>query len=104
MLALTCLVAPAVRQANDCQGGDMGFAWNYGDIQDAVDAVVPPDRLALVHGEQQITWGDYVRRTNNLAANLLANGLQPGDKIAFYMRNRAEYSEGINAAFKARMG
>lgn len=81
----------------------MGYAWNYGDIQDAVDAVVPAQRIALVHGERSITWGDYVKRTNNLAANLLANGVQPGDKIAFYMRNRAEYSEGINAAFKARL-
>ena len=81
----------------------MGFAWNYGDIQDAVDASVPPERLALVHGDQQIFWGEYVQRTNNLAANLLANGLQAGDKIAFYMRNRPEYSEGINAAFKARL-
>ncbi len=58
----------------------MGYAWNYGDIQDAVDAVVPAQRIALVHGERSITWGDYVKRTNNLAANLLADGVQPGDK------------------------
>lgn len=81
----------------------MGFAWNYGDIQDAVDAVIPADRLALAHGDREISWGDYVKRTNNLATNLLANDVQPGDKIAFYMRNRPEYSEGINAAFKARL-
>lgn len=81
----------------------MGFAWNYGDIQDAVDAMVPAERIALVHGEHRTSWGEYVKRTNNLAANLLASDVQAGDKIAFYMRNRPEYSEGINAAFKARL-
>lgn len=77
--------------------------WNYGDILDAVDAVVPADRPALIHGDRVITWQDFTRRTNNLARNLLAGGAEPGDKIAFYMRNCPEYSEGIAAGFKARL-
>jgi acyl-CoA synthetase (AMP-forming)/AMP-acid ligase II len=77
--------------------------WNYGDILDAVDALVPPDRAALVHAERVLTWRDFMRRTNNLARTLAANGAVPGDKIAMYMRNRPEYSEVIAAAFKARL-
>ena len=81
----------------------MTFAWNYGDILDGVATVVAADQVALIHGNQQITWSEFTARTNNLARNLLENGAQPGDKIAFYMRNCAEYSEGIAAAFKARL-
>ncbi|MFU8817710.1 MAG: AMP-binding protein, partial [Pseudomonadales bacterium] len=65
----------------------MGFQWNYGDILDAIDAAVPATRLALAHGDREITWGEFRHRSNNLARALLAGGAQPGDKIGFYMRN-----------------
>ena len=81
----------------------MSFQWNYGDIIEAMETITPPEHTALIHGKRTITWGDMQRRTNNLANNLLADGVEPGDKIAFYMRNCPEYSEGINAAFKARL-
>jgi fatty-acyl-CoA synthase len=79
------------------------YPWNYGDILDAVDAYVPPERPALIHGDRTIDWASFSRRTNNLARNLLAGGAVAGDKIAFYLRNCPEYSEGIAAAFKARL-
>jgi len=77
--------------------------WNYGDILDAVDTIVPGDRIALIHGDHVVRWRDFTRRTNNLARALLVGGAEPGDKIAFFMRNRSEYSEGIAAGFKARL-
>lgn len=79
----------------------MTYQWNYGDILDGVGSVVPADRPALIHGDRVTSWADFTRRTNNLAANLLAGGARAGDKIAFYMRNCPEYSEGIAAGFKA---
>jgi len=81
----------------------MTFAWNYGDILDGVATVVQDGQAALIHGNKQTSWSEFTTRTNNLARNLLENGARPGDKIAFYMRNCAEYSEGIAAAFKARL-
>ncbi len=81
----------------------MSFNWNYGDIIEAMEDITPSNQPALVHGLREITWGEMKRRTNNLANNLLANGITPGDKIAFYMRNCPEYCEGINAGFKARL-
>ena len=81
----------------------MTFAWNYGDILDGVATVVPAEQAALIHGSTQTSWSEFTARTNNLARNLLENGAQAGDKIAFYMRNCAEYSEAIAAAFKARL-
>jgi acyl-CoA synthetase (AMP-forming)/AMP-acid ligase II len=76
---------------------------NYGDILDAVATVVPQDRPALIHGDKVTSWAEMTARSNSLAHNLLANGAEPGDKVAFYTRNRPEYVEGIVAAFKARL-
>ena len=77
--------------------------WNFGDILDAIEPVLPPDAPALIHGERVVSWGELSRRSNNLARALIARGAQPGDKIAFYMRNRPEYMETLAAAFKARL-
>ena len=76
---------------------------NYGDILDAIAEVVPGDRPAFIHGDYVISWAEATARSNRLAHNMLANGANPGDKIAFYMRNRPEYGEGLMAAFKARL-
>ncbi|HCC45254.1 MAG TPA: acyl-CoA synthetase, partial [Gammaproteobacteria bacterium] len=81
----------------------MSFRWNYGDVIEAMEIITPPKQAALIHGNRIINWEDMRRRSNNLAKNLLNNGIKVGDKIAFYMRNCPEYSEGINAAFKARL-
>ena len=79
----------------------MSYQWSYGDILEAVEKITPEDQPALIHGDRVTNWGSFVRRTNNLARNLLASGVKPGEKIAFYMRNCPEYSEGIAAGFKA---
>ncbi|MGH0038217.1 MAG: acyl-CoA synthetase [Myxococcota bacterium] len=76
--------------------------WNYGDLMDRIDAVMPADAPALVHGDRSITWGDFARRTNNLARRLGELGAQPGDKVAFYMRNVPAYTETLVACFKGR--
>lgn len=79
------------------------MAWNFGDILDAIETVLPPDAPAFVHGTRKITWGQTSRRTNNLARALIARGAKPKDKVAFYMRNRPEYCETLSASFKARL-
>src|SRR5437868_6138393 len=68
--------------------------WNYGDMYDAVARIVDPRQPALIHGNSQITWRDFDRRTNNLARALVARGARPDDKIAFYTRNHPAYMEG----------
>ncbi|MFI5315916.1 MAG: acyl-CoA synthetase [Myxococcota bacterium] len=77
--------------------------WNFGDILDALDASFPGDAPALIHGERTTPWRELGRRSNNLAAALRARGAEPGDKIAFYLRNRPEYVEALAACFKARL-
>jgi acyl-CoA synthetase (AMP-forming)/AMP-acid ligase II len=83
------------------------MAWNYGDILDAVGAQVPPEKACLIHDTkddtQVVTWGDFNRRTNNLAQRFLNRGAQASDKVAFYLRNCPAYLEGLGACFKARL-
>jgi acyl-CoA synthetase (AMP-forming)/AMP-acid ligase II len=77
--------------------------WNYGDLLDAIGEVLPPDAPALIHEQRRMGWGELSRRSNSLAAALVARGARPDDKVAFYTRNCAEYLVGLFACFKARL-
>lgn len=79
------------------------MTWNFGDLLDGVEGVLPREATALAHGPRVVTWGDLRRRSNNLAAGLRARGAAPGDRVAFYLRNRTEYMEALVACFKARL-
>lgn len=84
------------------------MAWNFGDLLDAVAPAIPGDKPALIHVDKSgkaatTTWREFHARSNNLARQLLERGAKPGDKVAFYMRNRAEYTELLAACFKARL-
>ena len=78
--------------------------WNFGDLIEAVEAVVPPERVALAHGDQVIDWAGLKRRSNNLARALIDRGLQPGERFAFYAHNSADYLVALMACWKARAG
>ena len=79
------------------------MGWNYGDILDALPAVLDPDAPALIHGGQVTSWSEFTERSNNLASRFLNRGVQAGDKVAFYLRNSPAYSETLAACFKARL-
>lgn len=79
------------------------MGWNFGDILDAIEPVLPPDAPAFIHGERTVPWHEASRLSNNLARALIARGAAPGDKVAVYMRNRPEYMITLSAAFKARL-
>ncbi|WP_068876537.1 MULTISPECIES: acyl-CoA synthetase [unclassified Phenylobacterium] len=79
------------------------MTWNFGDILDALPKALPADAPAFIHGDRTITWGETSRRSNNLARAILARSAKPGDKVAFYMRNRPEYGEALAACFKGRL-
>jgi fatty-acyl-CoA synthase len=79
------------------------YPWTFGDIFEGIDAVLPPDAPAVIHDGRVLPWGTFARRTNNLAAQLVARGAMPDDKLAIYTRNRPEYIESLVAGFKARL-
>ncbi len=75
--------------------------FNLADLFEVVvDAV--PDREALVAGDVRLTFRQLDERANRLAHVLQAAGVSPGDKVAVYAWNRAEWVEAWWAAYKAR--
>lgn len=79
------------------------MTWNLGDVLEAVADAVPPDRIAIIHGDETRTWSQFQQRSNNVATELLRQGLAAGDRIAFFLRNHPAYLETAAAAFKARL-
>ncbi len=73
--------------------------WNLADIFEAV-AARAPGRPCQVQGERVVTWGEFDRRSNALAADLLAAGLGQQSKLACYLTNCPEYLEAMVGAFK----
>ena len=58
---------------------------------------------ALIHGNIEVDWQTFNRRSNALAHAFAAAGALPGDKVAHLMRNSPAYLTTTAATFKARM-
>ncbi|MDP6346508.1 MAG: class I adenylate-forming enzyme family protein [Alphaproteobacteria bacterium] len=54
-------------------------------------AAVQPDGLALICGEERLTWAVFNARVNRVANGLLAAGLKKGDNVAALARNSSAY-------------
>ena len=76
--------------------------FNLGDMLDAAGAALGPENPALIHGDRVISWPDMTARSNRVARNLRARGIETGDKAGFYLRNQPEYMEALAACFKGR--
>jgi len=75
--------------------------FNVADLfESIVDRV--PERTALVCGAQRRSYAELEERGNRLAHALAARGVGPGDHVALYMTNCAEYVEAMVACFKLR--
>jgi acyl-CoA synthetase (AMP-forming)/AMP-acid ligase II len=64
-------------------------ALNIADLAEhAIDAV--PDRVALISGDQQLTYAELEEKANRLAHYLIDRGVKKDDKVGLYCRNRIE--------------
>jgi fatty-acyl-CoA synthase len=79
------------------------MSFGYGDVFDAVGEAVQPDDPAIYCDGECYTWGQFTAASNALARAFIAAGLQPGAKIAQYMRNSAGYPLVFVAAMKASL-
>ncbi len=57
--------------------------------------------IALVHGDQQVTYGELESQANRLANHLLAQGIQRGDRVGLLADNGLEYVVGFFGILKA---
>lgn len=65
------------------------MALNIADLAEhAIDAV--PDRVALICGDEQITYAELEEKANRFAHYLIDHGVEKGDKVGLYCRNRIE--------------
>jgi len=64
-------------------------ALNIADLAEhAIDAV--PDRVALICGDEQITYAELEEKANRFAHYLIDHGVKKDDKVGLYCRNRIE--------------
>ncbi len=68
-----------------------------------VQAAVRPDRTALVFGERRTSYAELDRATNRLAQALLAEGLEPGARVAWMAKDSDRTFEFALACAKARV-
>lgn len=61
-----------------------------------------PGRTAIVWGENEVTYGALLEQTLVLGARLRHDfGVQPGDRVAIWLKNRPELAAGIFAVWQA---
>ena len=70
----------------------MGNINNVSDII-RVHGVELPDKVAIVQDDRRITWADLYARAGRVANLLAANGVGPGDRVAFLDKNGIEHFE-----------
>jgi acyl-CoA synthetase (AMP-forming)/AMP-acid ligase II len=67
----------------------VAVALNIADLAEhAIDAV--PDRVALISGDEQLTYAELEEKANRLAHYLIDQGVVKDDKVGLYCRNRIE--------------
>jgi len=75
--------------------------WTYPAMLESVANALPDD-LAFVQGSDvRLTWSEFDRQADALAAKMVEWGLQHQSKVAIYMTNRPEYMVAFSAAMKA---
>lgn len=60
-------------------------------------ARMSPERIALVEGEREVTYGELDRRVCAVAQGLSAAGIRPGDRVAYLGLNSIAYVEAMFA-------
>ena len=65
----------------------------------SAQAVRHPDKIALVCGDERITYRDLDRRIRSVASGLRTQGIGPGDRVVVFLSNGVEIVELFYAAF-----
>ena len=60
-----------------------------------------PAKIAIADGEQSWTFSEFDRLTDNIAYNLIARGVEPGDRAALHLLNGPEMALSVIGCLKA---
>jgi long-chain acyl-CoA synthetase len=60
-----------------------------------------PEKAAIVFGHQSWSYAQFDQLTDDIAHNLIAAGLEPGDRVAFHLHNGPELALGYFGCLKA---
>ena len=74
---------------------------NFGVALKALAARIEPDRPAIIHGEQIVSWGQLDERSDAIAAGLCKRGLKPGEIAGQMLRNNPDYLLAFFGCIKA---
>ena len=73
------------------------MALNIADLAEhAIDAV--PDRVALICGDEQLTYAELEEKANRLAHYLIDQGVKKDDKVGLYCRTASRSSSRCSAS------
>jgi long-chain acyl-CoA synthetase len=61
-------------------------------------AAETPDAIALIAGDERVSYADLARRADGVAALLRAHGVVRGDRVALFLENRIEFVSGVLGA------
>ena len=67
----------------------------------AEQARLHPDKTALVHHDEELSYAELDARANQLAHQLIAAGVRPGDRVGICQRRSAELVVSLLAVLKA---
>jgi 3-oxocholest-4-en-26-oate---CoA ligase len=75
--------------------------WNIADLFEAIAARIP-DEPAVIDRGRILTWAEFERQGEALAADLVEWGVSEGGRVGVALHNSAEYLISYLACFKAR--
>ena len=64
------------------------------------NALADPEKTAIVHGEQNISYREFLSSVDRIASGMNAQGLKKGDRIVLLMHNSADFVSCFYAAMK----
>ena len=86
---------------------DLPFSFRHMSLPGGVRAAMlrNPDKIAMKHREQEVSYGEFMGRVDRVCAGLLNDcGLQHGDHAAIVSANSIEYLEVVLGASQAGVG
>ncbi|GIH29806.1 fatty-acyl-CoA synthase [Acrocarpospora phusangensis] len=75
--------------------------FNHADMFEGLADTIG-DRVAVICGDERVTYAELDKLANRLAHHLRANGVQAGQHVGIHLYNGIEYITGILAALKIR--